>query len=206
MGIRMKTQRRRLPRTPAVLSGLTLAAVLNTAGCFGGDDSASPQSNPQSSPTTPTAPAGAPPDVEISTVSGRLTKAESAKAVTDIGAAVLHWFDGAYLAGDYPREAFGTAFGSFSTGAAEKARHDGLLSNWAVGAKIDAVVADAQRVRLDVLAVDHKVVGATARIDLVFTTEGSFAKTVTVSGKVFLTPGDKGGWRIFGYDITRGEK
>jgi len=43
-------------------------------------------------------------------------------------------------------------------------------------------------------------------VALRFITEGSFAHTVTITGKVFLTPEGKSGWRIFGYDMTRGVK
>jgi hypothetical protein len=203
----MMTSRRRLARTPILLSALTLGAVLNTAGCFGGDDSSTPATTPPATPGASTTSTPTPADVALATLSGRLTKAESTKATADIGAAVVHWFDGAYLTGDYPRDSFGTAFGSFTVGAAALAgTQRALMSNAAVGSRIDTVTPAEERVRLDLIAVDHKVVGATARIRLVFRTEGSFAKTVTVAGKVFLTPGDKGGWRIFGYHIARGEK
>jgi len=206
----MKKTRRRLSPTPMVLSALTLAAVLNTAGCFGGDDAepASPTTSP-SAPSTSGPPADdeRPGSVELGTVSGHLTPAESKKAVSEIGDVVLGWFDDAYLAGDYPREDFGNAFGVFTADAASQARSDAALtSNAPVGAQIDTVTTDGRRVRLDLLAAGHQVVGATARIELRFTTAGAFAKTVTVKGKLFLTPGKEGRWRIFGYDIARGEK
>lgn len=203
----MKTSRRRYSPTPILLSALTLTAVLNTAGCFGGSGEEAPGSQPGTTQSTEPTVAAVPADVAVGTVSGRLTSAESKKAVTDLGGVVLQWFDAAYLAGDYPRDGGGNAFGTFTTGAADRAKHDGaLMSNADVGARIESVAAKERRVRLDLLAVAHKVIGATARVALVFTTEGAFAKTVTVKGQLFLTPGDKGSWRIFGYKMARGEK
>ena len=205
----MKKSRRRFSPTPIVLSALTLAALLNTTGCFGGDDSA--PSSPGTSSSVPGGssdqPKAPPADVALGTLSGRLTKTETKQAVTELGAVVLRWFDDAYLGGDYPREGFGSSFRTFTTGAAALARKDGaLMSNGTRGAQIESVTTIGRQVRLDLLATGHKVVGATARVTLIFRTEGEATRTVTVKGKVFLTQGTKGGWRIFGYDMTRGAK
>ena len=200
----MKKSRRRFAPTPIVLSGLTLAALLNTTGCFGGDD-ADPGS--PSADSSPGATQPRPADVALGTLTGKLSKAESDRAVTSLSDVVLKWFDDAYLNGDYPREGFGNSFGTFTSGAAAEARKDGALtSNGTIGAQIETVTTKGRQVHLDLLAVDHHVVGATARVAVVFTTEGAYAHTVTIKGKVFLTPGDKGSWRIFGYDLTRGVK
>lgn len=197
----MKTNRRRISPTPIVLSGLTLVALLNTVGCSGGDDEGAPSSPSASTSTAP----GVTADVKVSTVSGSLSDAARTKAAADLGAVVTTWFDAAYL-GDYPREGFGEAFGTFTEGAAKLAKKDGLMSNAGHGTQIDSVTPEVELVRLDLVAAHKKVVGATARIRLEFTTTGDYAKTVTLVGRVYLTPGDKGGWRIFGYDMQRGEK
>jgi hypothetical protein len=200
----MNKSRRRFAPTPIILSGLTLAALLNTVGCSGDDDS---EPGPPSTSSSPAAVQPPPADVALGTLTGKLSKAESARVVTNLSDVVLTWFDDAYLAGDYPREGFDHAFGTFTTGAAKQARRDGaLMSNGSIGERIEAVTTKGRRVRLDLLAVHHHVVGATARVALVFTTEGAFAHTVTIKGKVFLTPAGKSGWRIFGYDMTRGVK
>jgi hypothetical protein len=54
-----------------------------------------------------------------------------------------------------------------------------------------------------VLAVHGRAVGATARFVLRFRTEGKVARKIEVRGRLFLTPGPDG-WRIFGYDVTKG--
>jgi len=197
----MKTNRRRITPTPIVLSGLTLAALLNTVGCSGGDDEGSPASPSTSSQPAP----GVSADIKVSSVSGSLPEAAKTKAAAELGGVVTTWFDAAYLTG-YPRDGFGVAFGTFTQDAAKLARNDGLMSNVGHGTQIESVTPEVETVRLDLVAAHKKVVGATARVRLEFTTTGGYAKTVTIVGRVFLTPGDKGGWRIFGYDMQRGEK
>lgn len=200
-----KARRRRFDRTAVVLTGLTLTAVLNTAGCFGGaQDSGTPQPSAQQSEQVQSE---APADVRVGTVSGRLTAAARAKAVRDVGGVALQWFNDAYLVGDYPRAGVGQAFATFTPGARRTAAHDAaMLSNEAIGKRIDAVSATTRKVRLDLLAAHRRVVGATARVQLVFTTQGDLKRTVTILGDLFLTPGAHGGWQVFGYKITRGEK
>lgn len=197
---------RRWRPVPVTLSVLTLAAVLNLAGCFGGKEEAPP--SPGSPTSTASTAATAPLDARIGAVEGKLTPAEKAAALSRLRSPVLAWMDAAYLAGDYPRAAgFDRSFGSFTAGTAEKARRDlGLLTNVDVAQRVETVTTKARRLRFDLLAVKHRVVGATARIALVFQTEGAYARTVTIKGRLFLTPVDGGGWKIFGYDLTRGEK
>ena len=198
----MQTNRRRFSATPIVLSGLALAAVLTAAGCSGDDgDDGSPNS-----PTPGTTAAAFTPEVDVSTVSGKLATAAEQAAITDLGGVVTKWLDAAYLGGDYPRTTFDTAFGTFTEGAAKLAGKDALTSNAAHGGEIESVTPSLEKVHLDLVAADKKVIGATARFRLEFTTTGAYAKHVTVVGRVFLTPGANGGWRIFGYDLTRGDK
>jgi len=203
LDIDMQTNRRRFSATPFVLSGLALTAVLTAAGCSGDKkDDGSPTSSPTAGATTP----GFAPVVEVSTVSGKLPAADKQAAVTDLGGVVTTWLDAAYLGGEYPRTTFDTAFGHFTEGAAKLAGKDPLTSNAAHGAQIESVTPTLEEVHLDLLAAGKEVVGATARIRLEFTTTGTWARHVTVSGRVFLTPGNNGGWRIFGYKLTRGDK
>jgi len=198
----MQTFRRRFPATPIVMSGLALAAVLTAAGCSGGDEENGPPDSSSSGPTTP----GFAPAVDVGTVAGKLPTAAEQAAITDLGGVVTKWLDSAYLGGDYPRTTFETAFGTFTEGAAKLAGKDPLTSNASHGGEIESVTPSLETVHLDLVADHKKVIGATARFRLEFTTAGAYAKHVTVAGRVFLTPGANGGWRIFGYDLTRGDQ
>jgi hypothetical protein len=56
---------------------------------------------------------------------------------------------------------------------------------------------------LDVLAVRKHAVGVTARVYLRFRTTGHLKRDVRVQGRLYLTP-TPAGWRVFGYDMTKG--
>ena len=63
-----------------------------------------------------------------------------------------------------------------------------------------------QRAFLSVLAPKGVATGVTARVDLAYLvqrTEGA-DRFVTVRGRLLLTRAPSGGWKIFGYDLTRG--
>ena len=66
-----------------------------------------------------------------------------------------------------------------------------------------AVEATTRDVAVDILAVKGHAVGATARVLLKFSTEGEVQQDVVVRGRLFLT-WTPDGWRIFGYDVTKG--
>ena len=62
--------------------------------------------------------------------------------------------------------------------------------------------------RLDVLAVKKRPVGVTAHVRVRFRTTGSVTKQVQVVGRLYLSPdlsADRHSWRIFGYDVTKGD-
>ena len=56
------------------------------------------------------------------------------------------------------------------------------------------------------LAPRGKAAGVTARFVLRFRTTGDVTKTVTVSGRLFLTQSAGGAWQIFGYDVAKGSQ
>jgi hypothetical protein len=58
-------------------------------------------------------------------------------------------------------------------------------------------------VRVDVLAVRTRPVGLTAHVFLSFDTSGKVERVVRVKGRLFLTHSDRG-WKVFGYDMTKG--
>ena len=118
--------------------------------------------------------------------------------------AVDEWFDAAYVGGDYPRNDFATSWPGFTVGAKADAQGDkALMSNQDIGADIDGVEATDRKVTVDVLAVKGHPAGATARFVLKFHTSGDVQRKIEVRGRLFLTPGTDG-WRIFGYDVTKG--
>jgi hypothetical protein len=122
----------------------------------------------------------------------------------DVGAAVDSWIDGGFVGVDYPRAGFAQAFAAFTAPARKDAeRQQALMTNWTLRQKIDGVVVKKRKVVVDVLAPKGRPAGATARVDLVFSTTGDTQRRVEVSGRLFLTPDGKR-WRIFGYDVARG--
>ena len=76
------------------------------------------------------------------------------------------------------------------------------MSNQDIGKRIGPVEATRRRLRIDALVVDGRAVSATARVILTFTTTGDVSKEIDVRGRLFLSRAD--GWRIFGYDMTKG--
>ena len=137
-------------------------------------------------------------------MTGKLPKEKRAKVRQQVAHAVDAWFDAAYVAGDYPRNDFADAWPGFTTGAKADAQSDkALMSNQDIGSEIAGVEATARKVTVDVLAVKGKASGATARFVLKFRTDGDVQRKVEVRGRLFLTPGAEG-WRIFGYDVTKG--
>jgi hypothetical protein len=138
-------------------------------------------------------------------VEGRLPQGKRQQVREQVTQAVDAWFDAAYVGGDYPRSDFSTSWPGFTPGAAADARSDKrLMSNVSLGPDIAGVEATARRVDIDVLAVKGHARGATARFVLKFKTSGDVQRKVQISGRLFLTPGSHGGWKIFGYDVTKG--
>jgi hypothetical protein len=115
--------------------------------------------------------------------------------------------DAAFLSGDYPRSDFGSAFSSFTSGAARQARGDqDLLTNHELGPTTESVRATRRTAYLSVLAPYKVAAGVTAKVDLVFVVDRGDqpAQRVRIAGRLLLTRGsDAGGWSIFGYDLHR---
>lgn len=141
-------------------------------------------------------------------VSGRLDR-KAGKRVTRRATEVVDaWLDAAYVGGDYPRAEFRDAYPHFSQGARRDARRDAaLMSNAAIGERVALVRATKRRLRVDVLAVERRAVGLTARFVLEMRLTGEdlskAERRQRVAGSLFLTFRD-GGWTVFGYDVNRG--
>jgi hypothetical protein len=146
--------------------------------------------------------------VDLGRVVGRLDPAARRRLVERVTPVVDSWIDGAF-GGDYPRDDFAAAFGAFTEGAASRAAEQSrLMSNAAVGGRLDDVGLLRRRVLLDVLAVEGAAAAVTARVDLVLRLSGDVARRDRVRGSLLLTyerSGGTSGWRVFGYDITRGD-
>ncbi len=194
--------RRRTRPVTALLTTLALGLGLGVAGCSGTDD-ADP-SGPVASPSA-SAPPPLPTTVKVGVVTGRVTREERKDAVSKVTRVVDGWFDAAYVGGDYPRESFADAFPRFTRGAADEAGRDVMLmTNADVGQRIDGVDTKIRRLTIDLLGVQGEAEAATARVRLVFVTQGGLERRVTVAGRLRLVRQNRV-WRVFGYDITKAD-
>lgn len=187
----------------AVLTAAVLSLVLGLAGCSGGDDE-----EPEGERSTSGAPIehrGIDSRVDVGEIAGKLGKRPARKVAADVAQVVDRWLDAAYVGGDYPRSKFGDAFPGFTKDAARLAARQGtLMSNERVGERIDGVTATRRVIRVDLLAPRGKPAGATAHVNLVIDLSGDVERTDQIRGRVVLTR-SKSGWRVFGFDIARGE-
>lgn len=199
--------RRERSHTTATAAALLLALVVT--GCSADEDP--PDSSP--TPRTTAAPTSAAPtpslrvDRALGQVAGRLPPKVGRRVTGDVAEVVSTWVDAAFVGGSYPRRDFGKAFPRFTQSATRQARRDvKLMSNRDIGTDVDTVTGRKLTVHVDVLAARGQPAGVTARFALRFNTTGDKEKKVAVRGRLFLTRGAKGGWRVFGYDVTKGSK
>jgi hypothetical protein len=190
-----------------------VALALAAGGCSS-SDSSSPAAAPSPSNSAAGGVQAVASTVQLGKVAGTIKKknwntfmSEHRKVMLkQVGQAVDSWIDGGYVGVDYPRDSFGSAFTSFTGPAARDAkRQQRLMTNWDLRKKIDGTAVKRRTVTVDVLAPRGRPAGATARVDLVFTTTGDTQQRVTVRGRLFLSPGH-GQWRIFGYDVSKGAR
>ena len=191
----------------ATAAALVLALAI--AGCSSdSDDSDDPGDPGDTGDTRSSTPAAADHRVEsqvsFGTITGRLSPEVRKRLARQVGGVVDGWTEAAYLGGDYPRRDFSDAWPGFTAGAKQEAHGDRrLMSNEDIGDRIDGVTPNRSRIRLDVLAVRKRAVGVTAHVSLGFGTTGHVKREVRVRGRLFLTHTDRG-WKVFGYDMTKG--
>jgi hypothetical protein len=192
-----------------LLCGLLAVAA---GACTGGEDAPAPTVEDSASPSPTAEPSAtveakpAPVKVRVTRVAGRMRPKDREVLADKVGSVVSAYFDDAFLGGDYPRSDFDGAFATFSAGAAARARRDSdLLTNSDLGPTTESVVARRQTAYLSVLAPYKVAAGVTARVDLRFVADRGDEpdQEVTVKGRLMLTRRDDGGWKIFGYDLTR---
>lgn len=184
-------------------ASLGVAMVLLATGCSGGDDpSAGAPSESYAEPSdAPTLEAE--PVISPGTIVGRLPRADRRRAERAVAGVAVRWLEAAYLGGKYPRRSFRNSFPGFTPGARAAARRDArLMTNQAVGRRIDGVSPGAIRVRVDLLAVGKRALTGTAHVVCRFRTEGDVERSYRVAGRLMMTRRD-GRWRVFAYDMTR---
>ncbi|WP_122818201.1 hypothetical protein [Nocardioides pantholopis] len=176
--------------------------ALGATACSG-DDEPEPDSRPRSSDAAPTTDPGT--DVRFGKLAGRLPAARRPAVRERIQQVFDRWVDAAYVGGEWPRADVDGAFADFTGHARARARRDvDLMSNLAIAEQVEGVEQLGRTLRIDVVSSRGRASGATARFRLRFRTTGAVATTSTVRGRLFLAP-ERGGWRIFGYDVSRGE-
>lgn len=192
-------------------AALACAVVLvGAAACTHGPAKpAGPPAALSSQPVTSSATITAKPvrlKVLVTRVSGRLSNKQRTALQHNVGKAISTYFDAAFLSGSYPRADFHSAFASFPHGLAVQARKDRhLLTNVALGPTTQQVVPKKKAAYLSVLAPYHVAAGVSARIELRLVDERGTkpAKRIDLTGRLMLTRRKKGGWKIFGYHLSR---
>lgn len=200
----------RRSRRTGVAAVLAVAA-LALGACGGGDSS-----TPTSGSSAPVATDGGNPPmataVSIGQVAGTVHKPYRQRfhraadhLGAEVGKAVDAWFDGGFLGVSYPTTSFPDAFTSFTAQAAQDAtKQKELMTMGRLGRRIDGVTTMKRVVVLDVLAPRGRAAGVTARVFLRFRTTGDVTRTVTVTGRLFLTQGAGRAWQVFGFDVAKG--
>jgi hypothetical protein len=180
-------------------AAILLVIALAVGACSGDED------EPRESAPTPSATPAPTVETQVSVgeVTGKLSRAKRAQVTRKVSQVVDGWMGAAYLSGDYPRTNFRNSWPGFTPGARAQAQHDrALMSNQALGRRIDGVQPQRREVRIDVLAARQRPVGVTAHVALRFKTTGKVERGYRISGRLYLTHTDNG-WRIFGYDISK---
>jgi hypothetical protein len=194
---------RRAAVVASLLLALVLAPLLTACNGAGTGREAASGSSPGSGDSTTPGAGTLDTTLRAGVVNGRLSRAARQRTVRAVGRVVDGWIDAAYVGGSYPRRDFRQAFPGFTRGARQQARADGdLMSNQAIGARIDGVRPAHRVVLVDVLAAGGHAVGATARVRLGFRTSGAVERTFVVRARLALTRTD--GWQVFAYDASTG--
>ena len=199
------------PSTRSQASAVLVSAVLLAASGCTQSPAAEPAARATATATEPSATPVVPSSpwrVEVTHVAGRLGDRGRQRVAGGVRAALARYLDAAFLSGPYPRSDFAGSFGSFTPGAARRARGDvALLTDRRFGATTQAVRATRRTAYLSVLAPRGKVSGVTAAVDLVLLVDRGQrpAQRSHLTGRLLLTRTGSGPWRIFGYDVARSD-
>ena len=139
---------------------------------------------------------------EIGRIVGRLPGTRRKAVRKEVTNVIDRWWEAAYLFGDGPTPAASAAFPGFTAGARKRAVFDReLMTN----ANLESAAGTPlmRKVRLDLLAVNKRARSVTARFDLRVRVTGDPSRRLQMRGRLFLTH-RAAGWRIFGYDVSKG--
>lgn len=138
---------------------------------------------------------------EIGRIVGRLPGTRRKVVRKQVTEVVDRWWEAAYLSGPVSKSDLSHAFPGFTPGARQRATFDrDLMSNVDLGSA--SIASLMRKVRLDLLAVNKRVRSVTARFDLRLRPSDR-TRRLQVRGRLFLTR-KSGGWRVFGYDVSKG--
>ena len=197
---------RPLPWIRRLAPALALLVAAVATGCNG--DSAAPADDPSQSLAGPTGAAtlDVEPVTRLGRVTGALSRADRRRVEERVSRVAVRWLTAAYVGGSYPRRSFDDAFPGFTPGAREAARRDlGVLTNAAIGRRVDDVSPSRVEVEVDLLAVESRPVAATAHVLTTFKTTGRVEGRARVAGRLMLTLRN-GQWNVFAYHVNRGER
>ncbi len=213
----------------AVMLCLVLLLGASISGC---SDKESPQ--PFSAPasvsqvvaTTPTLRT----NVAMGRVIGRLSAQRRHSVRREVAAVIDRWWGSAYLDGPRPGADLASAFPGFTDGGRSRARADReLMTN--VDLSFTSITPLMRKVHVDLLAINARARSVTARFDLRLrvtgtettalppvtsgakagaksgvtsgVTSGVASRRLQIKGRLFLTH-KPGGWKVFGYDVSKG--
>ena len=201
----------RPPASPRRWGGTAVVGALLALSTVACSDDDTPDADPSADAATSSSGATTAAPLEtvasLGTVTGRLSADRRARLLDRVTTTVDEWIDGAFPGGPVaapdgvdPR----AAFSAFTRRAAQRADGDAaLMSNADLPAGVTSVALVNRRLVLDVLAVDGRPAGATARVTVGMVLSGAVERQERVTGSLFLTYTD--GWHVFGYDMDRGE-
>lgn len=185
---------------------LTLSLPLGVLSACSGDDPSPGAGGPTAEgPPGGTVTEAVPTKVRVGPVVGRLPQERRRALTRQVTPLVDRWIDEKWVAGEWPRE-IGDDFPGFTRDATRAARRDlGVTTAADLSERVEGVEVGRRAVRLEVLAVDRRAVGVTARVALDLRTSGEAARRVSVRGRLMLTR-VHGRWKVFGYDLTQGRR
>ncbi len=189
---------------------VTLAPGLALALGAGVLSGCSPDPYPASGPGATAQHVGAVAPTELSTTAdvgrivGRLPGTRRKAVRKEVTQVIDRWWEAAYLGDTGTALDVSAAFPGFTPGARRRATFDRDLMT---STDIDAASTTPlmRKVRLDLLAVDKRVRSVTARFDLRTRVQADTGRSgrLQVRGRLFLTR-KADGWRVFGYDVSKG--
>lgn len=201
-------------RGPATALGLSLVLALSSAALSGCSSdpartagSAGATASHVGAVVTPpervSVPAELATTAQVGRIVGRLPGTRRKAVRKQVTAVIDRWWEAAYLTQGAAMDV-SAAFPGFTTGARKRAKFDrALMTHGDIeGASMTPLM---RKVRLDLLAVDKRARSVTARFDLRTRVDATTGRSgrLQVRGRLFLTRRPDG-WRIFGYDVSKG--